>query len=150
MAFLVWAVVSVEIVRSNVWPQSAADDDGPYVAAAYAMIFASLVAIGAVAHGAALTVRGPILAGAVAGAVLGVLIIATFLVVDNVFFTTISRQQTKIDGWAASGLPSMRTYVNLNLAYAMGMLAIALAIAGAALAPVGAAVRRTMARNAMQ
>jgi hypothetical protein len=52
--------------------------------------------------------RGQILAGLVAGSMIGALTAATFAVVDNVWLDIIVQQQSKIDGFAHSAAASMR------------------------------------------
>lgn len=48
----------------------------------------------------------------------------------------------KIDGYARSGLPSMRSYVNVSLLLAAAVLGTFLTLAGAALGAAGGAIRR--------
>jgi hypothetical protein len=54
-------------------------------------------------------------AGATAGLVLAVLGMGTFAVIDNAFLSIVSRQQAKVAGFRASGMSSMRAYVNADL-----------------------------------
>lgn len=133
LVLLVWLGISAEIVRSNVlWPGG--DDDTVPVMLSYAFAFVVLAFSG---HRAAAVTRDPRMiaaAGATAGALIGVLCLVTFVVVDNVFIGTVGQQQTKIDGLAASGLSSMRAYLNLTLLYAFLLLPAMLAVIGAGLA----------------
>lgn len=54
-------------------------------------------------------------AGAVAGLVVVLLVIAEFMVVDNLFFGIVSRQHDKIVTFRASGWTSYRAWVNVQL-----------------------------------
>jgi hypothetical protein len=54
-------------------------------------------------------------AGAAAGLVVAALTMATFLVVDNLFFDVVSQQHDKVVSFAASGWSSMRAWVNWQL-----------------------------------
>ncbi|GIG56144.1 hypothetical protein Lfu02_05160 [Longispora fulva] len=142
IGLLAWAALSVEIVWSNVVHPSVTDDDGPAVLTAYVSVFLLLALVGFLAQRRAETWRGPVLAGVIAGALIGLLTIGTFAFVDNVFLDTVSRQQAKIDGFAHSDASSMRTYINLGLLQAAAFLTCFFSIAGAVLASGGAALSR--------
>ncbi|WP_412543909.1 hypothetical protein R8Z50_15880 [Longispora sp. K20-0274] len=144
LALLTWAALSAEIVWSNVVRPSTTDDDGPAVVLGYLSVFVVLAVVGALAARRAETWRGPVLAGVVAGVLIGLLTIGTFVVVDNVFLDTVSLQQSKIDGFAHSGMPSMRAYINAGLVRAAVFLAFFFGLAGAALAHAGAALARAV------
>jgi hypothetical protein len=75
--------------------------------------------------------------GAIAGAVIGLLTIGTFFVVDNVWLDIVSRQQSKIDGLARSGGGSMREFINSGLTGAAIGLPLILAAFGVVLAVGG-------------
>jgi hypothetical protein len=91
---------------------------------------------------------GVAVSGAVAGAVIGLLTIGTFFVVDNVWLDIVSRQQTKIDGLAHSGGGSMRDYINAGLAGAAILLPIMLASFGAILAIGGGGLAQWRTQSA--
>ena len=79
------------------------------------------------------------LAGAIAGAVLGVFSAGTWFAVDNIFLSIVSKQQTKIDGLAQSGMSSMRAYLNHNLIGPPVFWTIGFAVLGAVFAVAGGA-----------
>jgi hypothetical protein len=112
--------LAVEVLLTNVvFPQG--PDGGPEYAikelAVYTILFVLLAMIGV--RGARLTVAryagARARAGAMAGFVIGIAVLAMFLAVDNLFFSTISQQHDKIAAFAASGGSSMRTFVNVSL-----------------------------------
>jgi uncharacterized membrane protein YeiB len=78
-----------------------------------------------------------VLAGILAGAMIGALTVLTFAVVDNVWLAIVSQQQTKIDGFAASGAASMREYVNHTLIGPAVFLTLGLGVFGAAFGALG-------------
>ena len=134
VALVVWLGVSVLIVLSNVVFPSRIDDDGPWVALGYVSVFLALAITGVLA---ARTGRGAwavAAAGALAGVLIGVLTVGTFLVVDNVFLDIVAQQQTKIDGFAHSGATSMRAYINANLIGPGVVLPVFFGVAGAGFA----------------
>lgn len=137
VAGTVWLALSVEIVFSNVVFPSKADNDTVPVLIAYLCIFASLGLVGVLAARAGAGRRGQLLAGLVAGAMIGALTIGTFLVVDNVWLGIVSQQQAKIDGLAQSGGGSMRAYINNGLLGGALFLSIALGAVGALLSLAG-------------
>jgi len=146
VAAIVWAALTVEIVRSNVLFPTTEDNDGLSVVIAYLSIFAALGLTGVLACRVTTDRRTIALAGAIAGGLIGALTIATFAVVDNVFFDIISQQQAKKDGLAGSGMASMRTYVNVSLLFGFGVLTSFLALAGAGLAVAGGLFARARQR----
>ena len=137
IAGITWLGLSAEILLSNVIFPSTTDDDGVPVALSYLCVFAVLLLTGMLAarHGAG--PRGRVLAGLVAGALIGALTIATFAVVDNVWLDVVSQQQNKIDGFAESGAASMRAYINTSLIWSAVGLTGLLAACGAALGGLG-------------
>jgi hypothetical protein len=147
VASIVWAGLSVEIVLSNVVFPTTGDDDGPTVLICYLAVFAALTAVGVLTGRLAGDWRILALAGGSAGALVGLLTIGTYAVVDNVFLDVISRQQPKIDGLAGSGLDSMRTYINLSLLLAGALLSTFFGFAGAGLAVLGGHIRRAGSRR---
>jgi hypothetical protein len=142
VAGIMWLVLSVEIVLTNVVFPSKTDDDGISVVVSYLCVFATLFLVGMLAERDGAGPRGQAVAGAVAGMLIGALTIATFAVVDNVWLDVVSQQQTKIDGYAASGAASMRAFINEGLIGAAVVLTIALGVFGALLGLTGGAIRR--------
>ena len=147
VALLVWVALTVEIVRSNVVHASTADDDGVSVLVSYLAVFGALATVGALAAQVVPDWRVVAAAGAAAGALIGALTILTYAVVDNVFLGVVSRQSAKIDGLAASGMDSMRMYINTSLLLGFCVLSGFLAIAGAGLAVAGGLTSRAYRRR---
>ncbi|MFC6160224.1 hypothetical protein [Kribbella jiaozuonensis] len=146
VASIVWAALSIEIVLSNVvFPTG--DNDGASVLISYLAVFVALTAVGVLTGRLAGHWRIVALAGGCAGALVGVLTIGTYAVIDNLFLDVISRQQPKIDGLASSGFTSMRTYINLSLLLAGALLSTFLGFAGAGLAVLGSHLRRAGSRR---
>ena len=141
IAVIVWLALSVEIVFTNVVFPSTTDNDGVSVVVSYLCVFATLFLVGLMAERNGAGPRGQAVAGAVAGMLIGALTIATFAVVDNVWLDVVSQQQTKIDGYAASGAASMRAFINQGLIGAAVGLTIALGVFGALLGRAGGAVQ---------
>jgi hypothetical protein len=137
IAGIVWAGLSVEVLRSNVVFPSKSDNDTISVLVSYLCVFAALFLTGVLAGKSDASRKGQVLAGLIAGAMIGALTIATFAVVDNVWLDIVSQQQTKIDGFAQSGAASMRDYINNGLIGGAVFLTIALGVFGAALSLLG-------------
>jgi hypothetical protein len=146
VALMVWAVLSVEIVLSNVVFPTRGDDDSLSVLLSYMGTFAALALTGVLTARVTTGLKPAALAGAVAGALIGALTVGTFFFIDNVFLDIIAQQESKITGLAQSGMTSMRAYVNTTLAGAAVFLTCFFAVAGAGLAVAAAtAVRRRRA-----
>jgi hypothetical protein len=142
LAGLVWLALSVEIVLSNVVFPTGSDDDTVSVLVSYLGVFVALLLTGVVAAREGAGRRGQVLAGIVAGVLIGVLTVGTFAVVDNVWLDVVSRQPAKIDGFAHSGAASMRDYINRGLLGATLFLTVVLGLAGAGLGALGGCLTR--------
>jgi hypothetical protein len=145
VAVLTWIPVATLIVLSNVVFPSRGDHDGPWLLGGYLIIFAAFACAGLTRT----STEGRIAAGAVAGIILGVLTIATFAAVDNIFLPIVSQQQAKITGFHQSGMTSMRAYINSSLVPAGIFFSIEFAIFGTLLAAAGGDLydRRTRMRR---
>ena len=117
-------------------------DSSLSVLAMDAYLIVMLVTAGAVARRVAGGTGPSIVAGLVAGLIIAVLGMATFAVIDNAFLPIVMQQTAKIDGFRASGLTSMRVYINGSLEATAPGLAIFLAVLGAILGSLGAAADR--------
>ncbi len=142
IAAIIWLGLSAEIVLSNVVFPSRGDDDAASVLISYLCIFAALFATGMLAARDGTGRKGLVLAGLIAGTMIGALTVATFAVVDNVWLDIVSQQQMKIDGFAHSGATSMRGYINDGLLGAAVFLTVALGAFGAGLSLLGGLVGR--------
>lgn len=137
IAVIAWAPLAAVIFLSNVvYP--ATEDNLAGLLGTYLYLFTVLMAVGATARRASARPGAWIMAGAVAGVITGVLVVATFAVIDNAFLGIVSHQQAKIDGLRSSGMPSMRAYINISLERSAAGISIGLAVLGAALATLGA------------
>jgi hypothetical protein len=136
-AGIIWFGLSVEVLRSNVFFPSKGDDDTIPVLVSYLCVFAALFLTGLLAARDGSGRKGQVLAGLVAGMMVGALTIGTFAVVDNVWLDIVAQQQAKIDGFAHSGAASMREYINNGLVGAAIFLTVALGAFGAGLSLIG-------------
>ena len=141
IAGIVWFALSVEIVLSNVVFPTTGDDDTLSVVLSYLGIFAALFLTGWVAARDGAGRRGLLLAGAVAGVLIGALTIGTFAVVDNVWLGVVSQQQPKVEGFAHSGAASMRGYINSGLLAGAAFFTVVLGVFGAVLGLAGGSTR---------
>lgn len=112
----------------------------------YGYPLAVLLTAGARTRRASARTTTPIAAGLAAGLVLAVLTIATVAVLDNAFLSVISQQPDTVEKFRASGMTSMRAYLNRDVESAIPFVIIPLTIAGAVFAPLGAALARVLAR----
>jgi hypothetical protein len=140
IAGTVWLGLSAEIVVVNVVFPSRTDDDTATVLLSYLCIFVALFLTGTLAARDGAGRRGQVLAGLIAGALIGALTTATFAVVDNVWLDIVAQQQAKIDGFAHSGAGSMRAYINHGLIGTALFLTTGLAAVGAALSLAGGVI----------
>ena len=134
---VVWICLSVEILLSNVVFPSATDDDAIPVVLSYLGVFAALFVTGIVAARAGAGRRGQVIAGLVAGTMIGLLTTASFAIVDNVWLDIVAQQQTKIDGFAHSDATSMRNFINEGLIGVTVFLTIGFGAIGAVLGLAG-------------
>ncbi|HEU5391275.1 MAG TPA: hypothetical protein VFV73_35765 [Streptosporangiaceae bacterium] len=81
----------------------------------------------------------PAVAGIVAGLVIAVIGMSAFAVIDNAFLSVVSHQQAKLAGFHASGMTSMRAYLNASLRATAPGVALELAVVGAFLGSLGSA-----------
>jgi hypothetical protein len=142
IAGTVWLGLSAEILISNVVLPSKTDDDALSVLISYLCIFAALFLTGMLAARDGAGRKGQVLAGLVAGSMIGALTAATFAVVDNVWLDVVAQQQSKIDGFAHSGAGSMREFINHELIGIAVFLTVGLGVLGAALSWAGGLVGR--------
>lgn len=104
-----------------------------------AYLAVTLMLAGAAARRARAGPGAPAVAGVVAGLVIAVIGMATFAVIDNAFLSVVSHRQAKLDGFRASGMTSMRAYINATLAATAPGVTLLLAAAGAFLGSLGSA-----------
>jgi hypothetical protein len=142
IAGTVWLGLSAEILVVNVVLPSKTDDDAAGVLLSYLCIFAALFVTGMLAARDGASRRGQVLAGLVAGSMIGALSAGAFAVVDNVWLDVVAQQQSKIDGFAHSGAGSMRAFINHGLIGTAMFLTVGLGVLGKALSWAGGLVGR--------
>jgi hypothetical protein len=136
VAAIAWLPWATGIVLTNVVFPTRQDHDGLWVPLGYLLIFAALAFAGLTRASG----RSRVTAGAAAGAIFGVLTIATFAMVDNLFLQIVSQQQAKIEGFRESGMTSMRAFVNSSLLPAGVVMTLEFAVLGIVLAAAAGAV----------
>jgi hypothetical protein len=147
VAAITGMALAIGVVLSNVvFANPSNDDDGFWPIVAYAAVFAAFLLTG---HLAARVDAGPRIqafAGAVAGALIGILTTGAFFAVDNIFLSVVAKQPSKIDGLAHSGMTSMREYLNASLVGPLVFWTVGFAVFGAILAIIGGAFARPVRR----
>jgi len=144
LAAIAYVPLGVGLYLANaVFPSPQDSTAGDLAMDAYLLV--ALMAAGALARRASARPGAPVIAGIAAGLVLAVLGMATLAAIDNSFLSIVSHQPGKIDGFRASGLTSMRAYINSYLEATAPGVAIVLAIAGAIFGAIGAAVAQEAA-----
>jgi hypothetical protein len=136
IAAIAWVPWATGIVLTNVVFPARQDHDGLWVPIGYLFVFAAL-ALAGLSHTSG---RRRVTAGAAAGAIFGLLTIATFALVDNLFLQIVGQQQAKIEGLRDSGMTSMRAYINSSLVPAGVVMTLEFAVLGIVLAAVAGAV----------
>jgi hypothetical protein len=134
---VVWLCLFVEILLSNVVFPSKTDDDAIPVVLSYLGVFTALFVTGLLAARAGASRRGQVVAGLIAGTMIGLLTAASFAIVDNVWLDIVAQQQTKIDGFAHSNATSMRNFINEGLIGVTVFLTIGFGAIGAILGLAG-------------
>jgi hypothetical protein len=147
-ACLVAAVASIPLstglyLSNVVFPRP--EDSTLGVLSMDAYVVLTLMAAGAAARRASSRPGAAILAGAAAGLIVAALGMATFAVIDNAFLPVVSHQVAKVDGFRASGLTSMRAYINTSLEATAPVVAVILALGGAFFGALGASADREIA-----
>lgn len=103
-----------------------------------AYLILALMTAGAAARRVCAKPAVPVIAGIAAGLVIAAFGMGTFAVIDNAFLFVVSHRQASIAGLHASGMTSMRAYLNHGLAATAPGVAIFLAFTGALLGALGA------------
>jgi hypothetical protein len=145
-------LIAINVIITNVvFPPGPdeSDSDPEYIwqtLAIYAVLALLLVAIGARARRRSPNATAGLIAGGMAGVVIGVLVTVTFVAVNNLFLSIVSQQHDKRVAFAASGWTSMRAYLTVEQLLGGVFLVIALGAVGAALGLLGAALFRPRSR----
>ena len=114
---IVAAVMAVVVVLAVVvFPLGPDESDSVWpLLAGYLLLAALFVVIGVRGGRRAGTPVGGFKAGLAAGFVIAFLAMLDYFVVNNLFFSIVSRQHDKLVSFQASGWTSMRDYVNFQL-----------------------------------
>jgi hypothetical protein len=143
LAVAAWVPLAAGLFLSNVvFPAGGDSTVGDLAMDLYIVI--TLMAAGAVARRAAGGVGHSLVAGLTAGLILAALGMGTFTAIDNVFLSVVSHQPGKMAGFQASGLSSVRTYINDSLEATAPGVALVLSVLGACLGYLGAQADRAM------
>lgn len=141
-----WVPLATGLFLSNVVFPSGGDSAlGDLAMDLYVVI--TLMAAGAVARRAAGGAGHSLVAGLTAGLILAALGMGTFAAIDNVFLSVVSHQPGKMAGFQASGLSSVRTYINDNLEATAPGVALLLSPLGACLGYLGAKADQAIAAS---
>ncbi|HEY7484681.1 MAG TPA: hypothetical protein VH912_09500 [Streptosporangiaceae bacterium] len=135
------AVLATVIYLTNIVFATAKDTDGVKVLFGWLGVFAILGLAGLHAARRSSARFAPLVAGAVAGLIVGAAIVAIFAVLDNVYVDIIGRQEQKIAALAAAGGGDMRTFLNQQLVGMVIVLIPALTAIGAGLGHLGGLIR---------
>ena len=141
------AVLVVVIVWTNVIVPSTESDDeyAAWYVALLAGLMACFLAAGLASSGRPSWPVSGAVAGAVTGALTMLIIVVTFIVVDNLFLDVVMQQPDKLHGFQRSGLTSQRDYVNQHDLLVLILGPTVLGGLGAACGMVGGLVRRWLA-----
>ena len=131
-----WLPLGALISLSNVAFPS--DGDSTSSAAGYLYLIAAFAVIGAIASRASDSAGSWLAACATAGAVMAVLINATFATVYNAFPAIVGTQPQKLADFRSSGMTSMRDFLNLSLERQVLGIAIILIVLGLFFGMLGA------------
>jgi hypothetical protein len=108
-----WLPVGALIVLSTVFPSGLFG--GIATIGGFFYLMAAFPAIGALASRACARPGAWLAACATSGAIMAVLFTATYSVIDNAYFGIVSRDPENIAAFRASGMTSMRNFINLSL-----------------------------------
>jgi hypothetical protein len=145
---LLGAILAVGIIATNVGPLRGAptSDSAAGSIAGFSSIAAALVLVGFANRRHLPSPAACAAATAITGLLAFLIAIATFLVVDNLFLSTVAQQPDKIYGLAHSHYHSMRSYVNAALLRGTALMIPLTLIGAATLGALGATLRTTQRR----
>lgn len=139
LAVIAYVPLGIGLYASNVVFQPSQDSTAAVlVMSAYLVI--TLMAAGALARRASPRRGAAVLAGIAVGLVLAILGMATFAAIDNAFLSIVSHRPGSMAAFRASGLGSMRAYVNAGLEATAPGVTAELTVLGVIFAPIGAAL----------
>ena len=137
--FLLGAVAAPVIwLTQAVFPSTRPDDDaGPLIIRVYLCFFLYFAAAGFLAARKSHRLGDGFRVGALTALVGVGLIMAAFMLVDNLYLETVSQQVDKIWGFAHSNYASMRQYINWSLLNGVVFVLPVLTLLGGLLGGVG-------------
>jgi hypothetical protein len=140
------AVLMVGIIWSNVIVPSHESDDE--YTAWYVVFYLGLLVYffvaGLLSSGRPTWPASGALTGAVTAVVFVIIVMGTFIVVDNLFLDTVMTQPDKLNGFQHSGMTSQRDYVNQGLGPGIVLLLVVLGGFGAMFGLIGGLVRQRL------
>ena len=143
------AVLAVGIVWSNVIVPSHESDDE--YTGWYLVFYLGLMGYFFLAGFVASRPTNRLLSGAWVGAATAVLValivLSTFVIIDNLFLDVVMQQPDKANGFQRSGMTSARDYVNQGLLAGLVGVPIVLGAFGAAFGAMGGLVRQGLDRR---
>ena len=126
------------VLGKGVFPSTRSDDEiGGFILAAYLCTFCYYGLAGFLAARNTLRIRDGVRAGAQTALIGMGLIIAIFLLVDNIFLETVAQEVDKIRGFERSHYTSMREYINWSLLEGAAFVLPVLGLIGGACGAVG-------------
>src|SRR5262249_40767456 len=112
--------------------------DGIAVVGGFFYLMAFFLAIGAIASRACPKPRAWLAACAPSGALMAVLFNATYAVIDNAYLGIVSRDPETIAEFRASGMTSMRDFINVSLEHQIIVGFVVCVVIGVLMGMVGA------------
>jgi hypothetical protein len=143
------AVLMVGIVWSNVVVPSHESDDeyAIWYGVFYAGLLVYFFVAGLVVAGRPASIAVSALSGAVTAVLVALIVLVTFIVIDNLFLDVVMQQHDKAYYFARSGMTSQRDYVNNGNLQALLLLPSALTAFGAGFGALGGLVRTRLRRR---
>ncbi|HYW24103.1 MAG TPA: hypothetical protein VE953_08045 [Terriglobales bacterium] len=143
------AVLVAGIVWSNVVVPSHESDSEytTWYAVFYAGLLVYFFVAGLVVAGRPASIPLAAVTGAVTAVLVALIVLVTFVVIDNLFLSVVMQQPDKASGFAHSGLTSQRDYVNNGNLEALLLVPALLGALGAGLGALGGLVRTRVGRR---
>jgi hypothetical protein len=143
------AALAVGIVWSNVVAPSHESDDeyGAWYLAFYLGLLAYFFVAGVVLAGRPPSIPVAAVTGAMTAVLVALIVLVTFIVIDNLFLDVVMRQPDKVYNFAHSGMTNKRDFVNNGNFQVLLLVPSVMGGFGAAFGALGGAVRTWMSRR---
>jgi hypothetical protein len=146
LGLVLGAALMVESVWSNVVVPSTESDDE--YAVWYLVLFVGFLVYftvaGVVGAGRPASLADAVVTGAVTAVVTALIVLVTFVVIDNLFLDVVMRQPDKATAFRLSGMTSQRDFVNAGNLRAFLLVPPVFAAMGASCGALGGVVRRQL------